>query len=55
MNNHGIEKEMAQYPRASSASVFPKLQAVGWANLSVLGIALDVSSFPRDSVRELDK
>ena len=46
---------MAQYPRASSASVFPKIQAVGWANLSVLGIALDVSSFPRDSVHELDK
>ena len=55
MNNHGIEKEMAQYHRASSASVFPKIQAVGWANLSVLEIPLDVSSFPRDSVRELDK
>ena len=36
-------------------SAFPRLQAVGLANHSVLGLALEVSSFPRASVRELDK
>ena len=30
-------------------------QAVCWANLPVLGLALEVSSFPRASVRELVK
>ena len=54
VNNHGIEKKKAQYPGASSVSAFPKLQAVGWVNRSVFGIAFEVSSFPRFSVPELD-